>query len=100
MPPYLPQLHSFLATVGGKLLQEDRRRIYEAVAHVISAMPMAQAAQSLHTFSVDILTKMHAIVAKESAVTKQELTELCGMLEPDSLNKLYSRAFYRRIRKP
>jgi len=81
MPPYLPQLHSFLATVGGKLLQEDRMRIYEAVAHVISAMPMAQAAQSLHTFSVDILGRMHTIVAKESLPTKQELSELCDGLE-------------------
>lgn len=56
-------------------------RIYEAVAHVISAMPMAQAAQSLHTFSVDILSKMHAIVIKESPPTKQELAELCDGLE-------------------
>lgn len=78
MISFLPQLHSFLTSIGAKLIQDDRRRLYEAVAHVISAMPMAQAAQSLRTFAVDILTKLHAIVSKPTA-TKQELQEMSGM---------------------
>ncbi|THH11118.1 hypothetical protein EW145_g861 [Phellinidium pouzarii] len=81
MIPFLPQLHSFLASIGSKLVQDDRRRIYEAVAHVISAMPMDQAAQSLKTFSVDILGKIHAVVMKGTVPTKQELQDVSDGLE-------------------
>lgn len=77
MIPFLPQLHSFLTSIGPKLIHDDRRRLYEAVAHVISAMPMTQAAQSLRTFSVDILAKIHAIVSKPSA-SKPELQDVSG----------------------
>ncbi|KAI0320348.1 ARM repeat-containing protein [Amylostereum chailletii] len=71
--PFLPQLHTFLGTVGSKLPQEDKMVIYEAISHVISAMPMEQAAQSLRTFALDILSVVHALSAKVSVVTKQEL---------------------------
>lgn len=78
MVPYLSQLHSFLASVGSKLIQEDKLLVYEAVAHVISAMPMEQAAQSLRTFSLDILAKVHAVATKPTIVTKQELQDVAG----------------------
>ena len=78
MVPYLPQLHSFLSSVGTKMLQDDRRRMYEAVAHVISAMPMEQAAQSLQTFSVDIISKVHLVTTANTIVTKQELQDVAG----------------------
>ncbi|KAI5124707.1 hypothetical protein M0805_004313 [Coniferiporia weirii] len=81
MVPFLPQLHSFMASIGSKLIQDDRRHLYEAVAHIISAMPMEQAAQSLKTFSVDILGKIHPVVAKSAALTKQELQDVSDGLE-------------------
>ncbi len=72
---FLPQLHSFLATMGNKLVQDDKVQVYEAIANVISAMPMEQAAQSLRTFSLDILGRVHALAVKPTA-TKEELVAI------------------------
>ena len=76
--PYLPQLHAFLTTAGTKLLQEDRRRLYEAVAHVISAMPLEEATVSLKTFSANILAKINEIAMQGGVLTKQQLDEVAG----------------------
>jgi transportin-3 len=73
---FLPQLHTFLGSTGAKLVQDDRRQVYEAIAYVISAMPMAQAAESLRTFSVDILSQIHAVTNKSTPITKEELQDV------------------------
>ncbi|PPQ62738.1 hypothetical protein CVT24_000432 [Panaeolus cyanescens] len=78
---FLPMLHTFLTSVGPKLQQEDRRQVYEAIAYVISAMPMARAAESLKTFSVDILAQVHAFANKTTAPTKAEIEEVGNGLE-------------------
>ncbi|KAH9846826.1 ARM repeat-containing protein [Lenzites betulinus] len=78
---FLPQLHSFLATMGTKLVQDDKVQVYEAIAYVISAMPMEQAAQSLRTFSLDILGHVHALAAKTIPPTKDELLSITHDLE-------------------
>ncbi|KAG1757672.1 armadillo-type protein [Suillus lakei] len=78
---FLPTLHTFLTTTGAKLAQDDRRQVYEAIAYVISAMSMEKAAESLRTFSLDILSQIHAISSKSTAVTKQELKEVGYGLE-------------------
>ncbi|KAF4573006.1 Armadillo-like helical [Pleurotus pulmonarius] len=76
---FLPTLHNFLTTTGAALSQEDRREVYEAIAYVISAMPMDRAADSLRTFVMDIMTQVHAITVKGTA-TKQELQVVgCGL---------------------
>ncbi|KAJ3908636.1 armadillo-type protein [Lentinula edodes] len=77
----LPTLRNFLHAVASNLLQDDRRKIYEAIAHVISAMPMEKAAESLKTFSLDILAIIHAVANKNSQVTKQELQAASDGLE-------------------
>ncbi|OJT10098.1 hypothetical protein TRAPUB_13454 [Trametes pubescens] len=78
---FLPQLHSFLATMGSKLVQDDKVQVYEAIAYVISAMPMEQAAQSLRTFSLDILGHVHALASKTTPATKEELISITHDLE-------------------
>jgi transportin-3 len=78
---FLPTLHTFLSTTGSKLAQDDRRQVYEAIAHVISAMPMDQAAESLRTFSLDILAQVHAITNKPTVATKLELQDVGNSLE-------------------
>ncbi|KAG5647647.1 hypothetical protein DXG03_009000 [Asterophora parasitica] len=78
---FLPTLHTFLSTTGSKLAQEDRRQVYEAIAHVISAMPMEQAAESLKTFSLDILGQVHAIANRQTAATAEELLNVNNGLE-------------------
>ena len=57
-------------------MQEDRRQVYEAIAYVISAMPMNRAAESLKSFSFDILTQVHALSSKMTAPTKKEIEEV------------------------
>jgi hypothetical protein len=74
--PFLPELHTFTVNIGAKLVQEDRVVVYEAIAHVISAMPMDQAAQSLKTFATSILAAVFTVANKPTAVTKQELQEV------------------------
>ncbi|KAF8560277.1 ARM repeat-containing protein [Imleria badia] len=78
---FLPTLDTFLKTTGSKLAQDDRRQVYEAIAFVISAMPMEKAAESLRSFSFDILSQIHAVTAKTTPITKQELKEIGYGLE-------------------
>lgn len=59
--------------------------MYEAIAYVISAMPMERAAESLRTFSLDILAQVHAITNKPTAATKQELQDVGSKFYPDEL---------------
>lgn len=75
---FLPTLHNFLSTTGSKLLQDDRRQVYEAIAYVISAMPMEHAGESLKTFAVDILAQVHAVTSKDTPATKQEIQDISG----------------------
>jgi transportin-3 len=57
-------------------VQEDKVVVYEAIAHVISAMPMDQAAQSLKTFASTILAGVFTSANKPGPATKQELQEV------------------------
>ena len=75
---FLPTLHTFLRTTSSKLDQADRRQVYEAIAHVISAMPMERAAESLRTFSLNILSQVHVIATQQRPATKQELKDVGG----------------------
>ncbi|KAK0464917.1 armadillo-type protein [Desarmillaria tabescens] len=77
---FLPTLHTFLKSSGAKLSQDDKRQVYEAIAYVISAMPMERAAESLRTFSVDILSRVHD-VTNQVTVTKEEMQKACDGLE-------------------
>ncbi|KAH9982567.1 ARM repeat-containing protein [Lactifluus volemus] len=74
--PFLPDLHTFTSNVGTKLAQEDKVVVYEAIAHVISAMPMDQAAQSLKTFSSNTLAAVFTTASKPGVATKQELQDV------------------------
>ncbi len=60
-------------------MQEDKVVVYEAIAHVISAMAMDQAAQWLKTFASSILAAVFTLASKSGAATKQELLEVGGM---------------------
>ena len=53
-------------------------QVYEAIAHVISAMSMEQAASSLRTFALDILTSIHLASDSPTVVSKEQLNQLCS----------------------
>lgn len=61
-----------------KLSQDDKVQVYHAIAYVISAMPMDQAAQSLRTFALDIVAQVHTFTAKPTAPTKEEKQAING----------------------
>jgi len=77
----LPTLHTFLGTTGSKLAQDDKHQVYEAIAYVISAMPMERSAESLKTFSLDIVANIHAVASKNIAVSQEELHDVNNGLE-------------------
>lgn len=52
--------------------------MYEAIAHVISAMPMERAAESLRSFSLNILAQVHQVTTQPSVI-KQELEEVTSV---------------------
>ena len=74
----MPQLRQFSALMGQKLVQDDKIQVFEAIAYVISAMPMEQAATSLREFALDILQVVHATANKPTAATKEELKIASG----------------------
>ena len=67
---------------NSKLVQDDRLQVYEAVAYVISAMPMNQASDSLRTFTLDLLSRVHTLATKPATATKQELQLVTGRFVP------------------
>jgi transportin-3 len=75
---FLPTLHTFLKTTGPKLVQDDRRQVYEAIAYVISAMPINQSAESLKTFCVDILAQVHDFATRTTVPTTTEIHSVGG----------------------
>lgn len=69
---YMDQLHQFLVTVGPKLMQEDKVAIYEAVAWVISSMPMEESAATLRKFSIEILSTIATVVSQPTPPSSEE----------------------------
>jgi len=61
--------------------------VYEAIAHVISAMSMEQAATSLRTFALDILTSIHSASVQPTAVSKEQFKQLCSTWSPGFSSK-------------
>ncbi|KAG8830659.1 Nuclear import receptor [Serendipita sp. 399] len=68
--PYLEQLYDFLASVGFKLMQEDKLAIYESIGWIISSMPRDVAANTLRKFAVDIFTNIQAGQGQSSSHAK------------------------------
>jgi len=71
-------LHTFLNTTGSKLCQDDKIQIYEAIAFVISAMPMDKAAESLKTFSLDQLAVVHKVATSTNPADDGDLATACS----------------------
>lgn len=79
MITFVPTLHTFIKTVGPKVVQDDMVQIYEAMAHVLTSMPMEECAQWLKTFALEILQDVHAVAVKPSMANKDELRRIAGM---------------------
>ncbi len=63
--------------MGSKLIQDDKIQVYEAIAYVITSMPMEEAGETLRLFTLDLITRVHAIAQKPTA-NKEELASAAG----------------------
>jgi transportin-3 len=79
--PYLENLYTFVHTVCPRLAQIERLQIFEAIAYVISSLPMEQAAQALRKFSFEVIEKIHVVLSKNAAATQNELQDIQDGLE-------------------
>lgn len=64
--PFLPQLHTFVTSVGDKLEQADMVEVSEAIGYVISSMPAEEGAQALQQFSQELLQRVQAVTVEEN----------------------------------
>lgn len=75
--PYLPQLYSFLTTIGPSLSPEDVIQVTEAVAFVLSYMPVDEVAAALRTFAMPLVQNIHDL-STATHVGRDEITSICS----------------------
>lgn len=73
--PFLPQLHTFVASVGDRLEQADMVEVMEAIGYVVSSMPAEEAAGALQQFSQPLLQRVQAASPTEG---KEGLMKVAG----------------------
>jgi hypothetical protein len=76
--PYLPQLHTFVNTMGDKLGREDILEVCEAIGYVIASMPAADAAPALQSFCEPLIQIAQAVADSPSEASKPDLQKVAG----------------------
>ena len=66
-----------MGSIGQKLQQDDRIQIYEAIAYVISSLPMDEAAQALSQFALEIIARVH-FKAQLPTPSKEQIQQTAG----------------------
>ncbi|OCF35078.1 transportin-3 [Kwoniella heveanensis BCC8398] len=79
--PFLPQLHSFVLSVGDKMDQADMVEVCEAIGYIISSMPAETAAQALQQFCEPLIQRIQAVATAEGEVSKPDLQKVADALE-------------------
>ncbi|WFD22937.1 Nuclear import receptor [Malassezia equina] len=78
--PLFPQLLDFYGSVKKELAVDDLLAVVEALTHVVTAMPSAEAAQSLLIMAQPLLEEVHEVSAL-SAATKPDLMRAADRME-------------------
>ncbi|BGP37073.1 Nuclear import receptor [Rhodotorula kratochvilovae] len=78
---FLPQLHTFIQTVSGKLGGEDLLDLSAAIAHILLAMPSSAVAGALSTFVMPNIESVHTLAAQEAPASKDQLRKATEALE-------------------
>ena len=76
--PYIPQLHSFVMSIGVRLDQAHLLEICEAIGHVIASMPADDAAQTLQRFCEPLFQRLRTVAEASSEVPKADLQRAAG----------------------
>ncbi|WVW85137.1 hypothetical protein I302_107174 [Kwoniella bestiolae CBS 10118] len=79
--PFLPQLHTFINSVGDKLDQADMVEVCEAIGYIITSMPPDSAASALKEFCQPLIAKVQAVASLENEVDKPTLQKVADYLE-------------------
>lgn len=79
--PFLPQLYTFVTTVGEKLDQHDMVEVCEAIAYVISSLPAAEAATALQQFCQPLIAGIQMVANAPEEAPKQTLQKVADALE-------------------
>lgn len=79
--PFLPQLHSFVSTVGDRLDQADMVEVCEAIGYVIKDMPPDQAATALQQFAQPLIQRIQTTASSTTTAEKPELQSVADALE-------------------
>ncbi|WWD05130.1 hypothetical protein V865_003202 [Kwoniella europaea PYCC6329] len=79
--PFLPQLHTFINSVGDKLDQADMVEVCEAIGYIISSMPAELAASALKEFCQPLIQKIQSVAVAETEVDKPTLQKVADCLE-------------------
>ncbi|WWC88244.1 uncharacterized protein L201_003150 [Kwoniella dendrophila CBS 6074] len=79
--PFLPQLHTFINSVGDKLDQADMVEVCEAIGYVISSMPASNAAQALKEFCQPLINNIQQVTSNQNEVDKPTLQKVADSLE-------------------
>lgn len=75
--PFLPQLHTFVTSVGDRLDQADMVEVSEAIGYVISSMPPQEAAQALQQFTQPLIQRVQTVASTQNP-GKDELMKAAG----------------------
>lgn len=75
--PFLPQLHTFVTSVGDRLDQADMVEVSEAIGYVISSMPVEEGAQALQQFTQPLIQRVQAVSSTQDP-GKEVLMKLAG----------------------
>lgn len=89
--PFLPQLHTFVTSVGDRLDQADMVEVSEAIGYVISSMPAEEAAQALQQFTQPLIQRVQT-VASSPNTEKDELMKAAGEFVLSSRSRCTSQA--------
>jgi transportin-3 len=77
--PFLPQLHTFVGSVGDRLEQADMVEVMEAIGYVVSSMPAEDGARALQQLTQPLLERVQVIAAEENP-GKEGLMKVAGEL--------------------
>jgi transportin-3 len=76
--PFLPQLHTFVTSVGDRLDQSDMVEVCEAIGYVISSMPAEEAAQALRQFCEPLIQRVQVVASAPGELAKPDLQKAAG----------------------
>ncbi|GAA5997066.1 mRNA transport regulator MTR10 [Rhodotorula paludigena] len=79
--PFLPQLHTFIQSVSGKLNGDDLLDLSAAIAHILLAMPPSEIAAALSTFVMPNIELVHSVTVQEAPASKDQLSKATQALE-------------------